>query len=124
MVAMQQGCVDDSSLPPSLPLLTEVALDACSSMRAGFDRLLSLDPPSFPPPSSSSSSSSSPSPSAPSSSAKKRQNPSSSSSSSSSSPPGQRLLEALIHSPSKQLSLQAASALLNLDVTSLVEEHR
>ena len=125
---MQQECVYVLSFPPSLPpsfLPTEVAFDACSSMRAGFDRLVSLNPPSFPP-SSSPSSSSLP----PSSSAKKQRNPSSSippsssSSSSSSSSPGQRLLEALIQSPSKQLSLEGASAHLNLDVTSLVEEHR
>lgn len=80
-------------------------------MRAGFDRLVSLNPPPFPPSSSpfstfssfSTSSSVAPSPS---------------------SPPGQRLLEALLLSPSRQLSVQAASALLNLDVTRLVESHR
>ncbi len=100
------------SHPLSLPPLslhsspTELALDAYQSMRAGFDRLVSLNPPSFSPsssPSSSSSFSVAPPPS---------------------SPPGQRLLEALIQSPSRQLSLQAASASLNLDVSQLVERHR
>ena len=108
------------SLPPSLPLSppTQVALDACSSMRSGFGSFVPLDPPCFPRSSSPPSTTNTTSPS------QKMPTPSSSPPRSSSSPPGQRLLEALVQSPSKQLSLQAASALLNLDVTSLVEEHR
>ena len=89
---MQQECVDDS-LPLSPP--TQVALDACSSMRSGFGSFVSLDPPCFP-------RSCSP-PSATKTTARSQKMPTPSSS-----VPPSPSSEALVQSPSKQLSLQAS----------------